>query len=245
MSKRYEYLDGIRGLALISMILYHGVWDLVHLFQMDWAWFNGVPGFLWQQSICVTFIVLSGFCAGLGSRPIRRGLLLLGAGAVVNLVTIAISPELEIEFGILSCLGTSMLLIGLFRRGLEKIPAWPGFFCALCLFLITYRLNRGRLGIGALTVSLPEWLYQGRVMTYLGFMEPGFASGDYFPVMPWFFLFVAGWFFCIGTKNRPELQRLEPPIPGVSVLGRYSLWVYLLHQPVLYGVLLLLRRMIT
>ena len=55
-SLRYHLLDELRGLDLISMMLYHGMWDVVFLFGIPQKWYIGRPGFLWQQSICWVFI---------------------------------------------------------------------------------------------------------------------------------------------------------------------------------------------
>lgn len=63
---RYRLLDELRGLDLISMMLYHGMWDVVFLFGVAQKWYTGRPGFVWQQSICWVFILLSGFCLPLG-----------------------------------------------------------------------------------------------------------------------------------------------------------------------------------
>ena len=57
--KRLELIDTIRGLTLISMIVYHFVWDMVYLYGAEWTWFEDST--LWQQSICQTFVILSGF----------------------------------------------------------------------------------------------------------------------------------------------------------------------------------------
>ena len=77
---RYALLDELRGLDLLSMIGYHACWDLIFLFGMSAAWYTGWQGHLWQQSICWVFILLSGFCLPLGHRPLRRGLIVSGAG---------------------------------------------------------------------------------------------------------------------------------------------------------------------
>ena len=70
---RYRLLDELRGLDLISMMLYHGMWDVVFLFGVAQKWYTGRPGFVWQQSICWVFILLSGFCAPFGRYMLRRG----------------------------------------------------------------------------------------------------------------------------------------------------------------------------
>lgn len=72
-SARYALLDELRGLDLVSMMLYHGCWDLVNLFGIQADWYYGLPGHLWQQSICWMFILLSGFCVQLGHHTLRRG----------------------------------------------------------------------------------------------------------------------------------------------------------------------------
>ena len=69
--RRIASLDALRGLTLVSMIAYHACWDLVYLFHADWDWYRGTGAYIWQQSICWTFILLSGFCFSLGRRPLR------------------------------------------------------------------------------------------------------------------------------------------------------------------------------
>ena len=59
--QRYGIFDGIRGITLLSMIIYHGAWDLVYIYGVKWDWYRGAGAYLWQQSICWTFILLSGF----------------------------------------------------------------------------------------------------------------------------------------------------------------------------------------
>ena len=107
---RYRLLDELRGLDLISMMLYHGMWDVVFLFGVAQKWYTGRPGFVWQQSICWVFILLSGFCLPLGHHPFRRGAVVFGAGALVTAVTLLFLPEDVVWFGVLTLLGSSMLL---------------------------------------------------------------------------------------------------------------------------------------
>ena len=49
---RYSLLDNLRGLTLISMVMYHTVWDMVYIYENDWDWFKGNQAYIWQQSIC-------------------------------------------------------------------------------------------------------------------------------------------------------------------------------------------------
>ena len=90
---RYRLLDTLRGISVVSMILFHACWDLVNLYHFDWPWFQGTAGHVWQQSICWTFILLSGFCFRLGSRPVRRGLQVSALGLLVTAVPVLFTPE--------------------------------------------------------------------------------------------------------------------------------------------------------
>ena len=68
---RYSVLDLVKGITLLSMIAYHGTYDLVYLYHIKIPWFHGEPGYLWQQSFCWTCILLSGMCFSLGRRPVK------------------------------------------------------------------------------------------------------------------------------------------------------------------------------
>ena len=125
-SSRYALLDELRGLDLISMMLYHGMWDAVYLFGVVVPWYSAGQGRLWQQSICWVFILLSGFCLPLGHHPLKRGAAVFGAGALVTAVTLLFMPEDVVWFGVLTLLGSTMLLTGLVQKWLQKIPPAVG-----------------------------------------------------------------------------------------------------------------------
>ena len=145
---RYALLDELRGLDLLSMIGYHACWDLIFLFGMSAAWYTGWQGHLWQQSICWVFILLSGFCLPLGHRPLLRGLIVSGAGALVTAVTLLFMPEDRVVFGVLTLLGAAMLITGLLQPLLQKIPAWAGLVVSLLLFAATYHTQDGFWQLG-------------------------------------------------------------------------------------------------
>lgn len=234
--RRYALLDTIRGATLISMIVYHASWDLVHLFDMDWPWYRGSAGFLWQQSICWAFILLSGFCWPLGRRPVRRGLGVLAAGTAVSIVTVLFVPDSRILFGILTMLGACMLLMAPLDRVLRRVPAAAGVAGCAVLFFLSWGVPHGYAGIAGLPlVRLPRALYHGAAAAFLGFMPEGFFSTDYFPLLPWVFLFAAGYFICRLFCRHNLLERcLSPGLPGLDALGKRSLFIYVIHQPVLY-----------
>ena len=239
---RYALPDTLRGLTLLSMIAYHGCWDMVYILGAHWSWYQSSGAYLWQQSICWTFILLSGFSFSLGRRHWRRGWLVFGCGAVVTAVTLVVMPGQEIWFGVLTLLGSCMLLGALLERPLGRVPAGAGLVLSSALFVLTRSVNRGYLGFEGLRLAaLPGELYRNMATAYLGFPFPGFRSTDYFSLVPWLFLFLTGYFLFRLTGQRlaaaPDLGRCAP----LEALGRRSLLVYMLHQPVLYGLTMVLR----
>ena len=89
--------------------------------------------------------------------------------------------------------------------------------------------------------KLPAGLYRWNALAFLGLPGPTFTSSDYFPLAPWFFLFLAGWFFC--RLARPRLDGFLPRLacPPLEWVGRHSLGLYLIHQPVCMAVCWLLN----
>ena len=121
-ASRSGTLDSLRGLTLVSMIASHTCWDLVYLYGFDWGWYRSFQAYVWQQSICCTFILLSGFCWQMGHHPLRRGLMSFLGGAAVSLATLLVMPEEPVRFGVLTFLGTAALLTVPLRPLLSRIP---------------------------------------------------------------------------------------------------------------------------
>lgn len=235
---RLHLLDALRGFLMINMIAYHGMWNLVNLFGVDAGWYAGTPKYVWQQFICWTFILLSGFCWSMSRSHIRRGLLVFGGGAVVSLVTCILMPQNRILFGILTCIGSCVLMMTPLEKLLVKIPAGIGAALSFVLFLLLRNCPKGTLGFEKLVIcDLPDWLYRNNLTAYLGFPQKGFFSTDYFSLFPWIFLFITGFFLFRFTSAKGWNERLfaRGKFPLLNRIGQNSLLVYLLHQPVLYG----------
>ena len=240
MKQRYLWIDNMRAIAMISMILYHGTWDLVYLYGVNFPWYERKMAFLWQQSICWTFILLSGFCWSFSKKPLKQGLLVSGAGLVVTITTLIFSYESRIIFGVLTLLGASALLMIPLKPLFEKISAVAGLILMFALFAFTYEVNLGNLGVfGWEMIDLPLGMYRNLVTTFIGFTDLEFYSSDYFSLMPWVFLYFAGYFLYRLWKEEkiPSAKCLNHHIPVLTWLGKKSLIIYMIHQPVLYGLL--------
>ena len=234
MKKRIWELDAFRGICLLGMVIVHFVYDLTELYRIvefripDWFVFT-------QRWGGVLFLLISGISATLGRRSVRRGLIVLAGGAAVTTVTycmykyFSFTKDLIIYFGVLQCLGTCMILWWLFKR----LPTWVLAILGALMVMFGLYLNT------VVLVDFP-WLMP------LGFVFPGFASSDYFPLFPNLGFFLLGAVLgrtLYGKKESllPEMLQNNFLIRGLCFFGRQSLWIYLLHQPILAGICMLLQ----
>ena len=149
-------------------------------------------------------------------------------------------PEEQIWFGVLTLIGSCMLLMVPLEKLLRHVPVGVGLAASAALFTLLRNVNQGTLGFEDWTLgTVPEGLYCNLLTAYIGFPPPDFFSTDYFSLLPWLFLFLAGHF--LRRLLAGPMERLDPDAlrcPPLCALGRQSLPVYMLHQPVVYGVLL-------
>lgn len=222
MRRRFDVLDVWRTLAIVLMVAYHFLYDLYIFGVISANQLFSAPLNVLERFICCSFILLAGASARFSRNNLRHGLVVLGAGLVVEIGAAAAGQT--IRFGVLMLLGSSMVLWHFLGKGLQKLPGWSVAAGSGVLFFAA------RWWTGRTAVSVP-WLYP------LGFTAPGFYSADYFPLLPWFFLFLigtalGGW--CLAHR---ENRLLAVRLPGVLTWpGRHSLIIYVLHQPVLYGI---------
>lgn len=238
-------LDCIRGIAFLNMVAFHTAWDLVFLYGVRWDWYQSVGGYIWQQGICWTFIFLSGFCLPLGKHPIKRGLTVFLGGAVITIVTLVVMPQNRVVFGVLTLIGSCMLIVGALDKLLKKLMPIFGLSISILLFGVTRNVNEGWLGFETIRLcKVPDALYACEnppakfIMTYLGFSAKDFYSTDYFSIIPWLFLFLSGYFLFRLLDEKELLGFLEKGVfMPIEWIGRHSFIIYMLHQPVIYLVL--------
>lgn len=226
MNKRIWELDAIRGLLMILIMAYHLFYDLVFLFsvvKLDTPFLLGLYRFCndWLGS---PFLLLSGICVTLGNRPVRRGLQVIGGGMLITIATVGLyligfaGKDIIIYFGVLHCLGTCMLLWPLAK----KLPTGLLLALGITLAAIGLYIKGCNIRVGF------------DYLAPLGLISRNFASSDYFPLLPNLGYFLVGTF--IGrTVYRKKVSLLSniAPVRPLCFIGRNSLLLYLIHQPIL------------
>jgi uncharacterized membrane protein len=237
---RFWEIDALRGIAIIGVVLFHSSYDLAYFGFFDLRFFTSGMGLYIARAGGGLFIFLVGLSLTLSyqravaSEPpgwklfrkyLGRGLRIFSFGLVITFLTWIFVPQEMIVFGILHLIGVSIIL------------AYP---------FLGLRLPNVALGVGCIIVGLylrnvgldHPWL------VWLG-SKPDFPMLDYWPVFPWFGVTLLGVFagnLLYGDRTK-QAAPAAPPLPAIrplAFLGRHSLLVYLVHQPILLAALILL-----
>jgi uncharacterized membrane protein len=231
--ERIWEIDFLRGLSIILMVGYHLLYDLGAMVGLEsFLGFStdlSTPAWLAAQYFfAALFIVLSGISSTLSRGNVRRALKLLAVAIAITAVTYAFNSAATVHFGILHCLGVSILLYGL---ALEKAKA-PA--CAVAGAAVLAADLALALILKSVTIRF-DWLLP------LGIHSPGYSSFDYFPLFPWFGVFLVG--AALGKSVYAPRRSLIPrrlPVTFINFAGRHSLLIYILHQPIILAALYLL-----
>lgn len=239
---RFQVLDLLRGFLFLNMVTYHALYDWVFLFQHNVPFMYQYRAYIWQQAVCSGFILLAGCCCTLSRKPAERGLRVLLCGMLVTVVTVLFTPEEQILFGILHFIGTAYLLTALLQPLLRNIPAVPALPVLACLFLFIRGIYYGHFGIwDHVLIPLPDSWYQYPPLFLIGLPSKSFFSSDYFPVIPWLFLFWCGYFGGPLLLRSSLMARIQSwHIAPLNWVGRHTLLLYMLHQPVVFGAMTVL-----
>ncbi|MEG1069227.1 MAG: heparan-alpha-glucosaminide N-acetyltransferase [Ruthenibacterium sp.] len=236
---RIALFDIAKSIALVNMIAFHTLYDIVYIFGVSLPWFSSRGAFVWQQAICWTFILVSGAVFLYSRNPFRHGAVLLCAGLLLTVVTCVVMPSERILFGILHGLGCAALISALLCKFLRRVPPFFGASVSFFTFLLTYSVPSGTLSLfGKTLITLPASWAKIPFLFPFGIVPNGFFSSDYFPIIPWLFLFWTGLFLWrfLAPKYGDALQKI-PQNRVCTFISRHSLWIYLLHQPIVYGIL--------
>lgn len=231
-ARRIAIIDVARGVAILAMIVYHFAWDLgfLRFIRLD---VTAEPGWIvFQKLIVGSFIFLTGVSlvlahqSGIRWRPFwKRFALILGAAVLVTGGTYLFSPETFVYFGVLHAIALFSLM------GLPFLRAPLFLVLAFAAMLI----------IMPLVVSQP--LFGEKIWSWIGLWDVPPPTEDLVPVFPWLGVALAGviaarWALASGLAERLRAVSTSAlPLRALALAGRWSLVIYLLHQPILIGVL--------
>ena len=232
---RFWEVDAARGVAIIMMIVYHTTYDLDNVGGFDiqsttgyWALFADVTAGLFLFLVGVSLAIsrartsLTGW--PLFSKYLARGSMILAYGVVLTIIFLALGMGV-VAFGILHLIGVSIIL------------AYP--------FL---RLRFTNLVVGVLVVAVGQYILaqdlssQSFWLLPFGVVPEGVLMPDYRPLLPWFGVVLIGLFFgnvVYGDGRRPAVPEDKAPTLARPILplGRNSLLIYLIHQPIIIALL--------
>jgi uncharacterized membrane protein len=232
---RFWEVDAARGVAIIMMIVYHSAYDLDTLGGYDiqsttgpWALFADVTAGLFLFLVGVSLAIsrarttLTGW--SLFRKYLARGSRILAYGVVLTVVFLALGMGV-VAFGILHLIGISIIL---------AYPFLKLRFTNLVLGTLIFAAGQYILSQGLDSQSI--WLLP------FGIVPEGMIMPDYRPLLPWFGVVLIGLFFgdvVYGDGRRPAVTEDEAPVPARLLLpmGRNSLFIYLIHQPILIALL--------
>ena len=220
--KRIELLDAIRGVDIFAVLYYHFCYDLAMFGLVSWDFIYCLPMEILERTGASVFILMAGFSCRLSRNNLKRGAQVFLCGVLVSAVSSI--AGITIRFGVLQLLGSCMMIYGVLGKYLEKLPKWVIPAVSLPMFVWGYYVYRN-------VRIASEWLYP------FGLRGAQFTSADYFPLFPWFFMFLVGAWLGreILTRGRkPWMNRTYPRV--LTVPGQHTLIIYMLHQPPLYAI---------
>ncbi|WP_181708210.1 DUF1624 domain-containing protein [Chthonobacter rhizosphaerae] len=226
---RLALVDMARGVAIVAMVVYHVSWDLAYVGFVDWDVARDPVWRGFAITIAATFLVIVGVSLvisdrrGVGARQrVRRVATIAAAAALVSISTYAMFPQAFVFFGILHMIAAGSILALPFVRAPLAVV----------------------IGAALLALGLP-WVAAGDAFNAPALLPLGLAtdvppSNDYVPIFPWLAPVLAG--VAIGRLLPERFGPAEPAAfgaPGriLATLGRWSLVIYLVHQPLLFGLL--------
>ncbi len=230
--RRIAAIDAMRGAAIVAMVVYHGAFDLSARSLIPVNVLTEVGWIVFARSIASTFLLLVGIGLVLATRNgfriqpyLRRLGLIVGAACLVSLVTWWVEPQQFIFFGILHEIALASVLALPFLW----LPAWIVAPVAAAVIALPY----------AFTSPLFDW----PPLWWVGLSATTPMTVDYVPVFPWFgvvlFGMLIGRLFVADFADSPFARWRPANFLGKAAVwaGRWSLILYLVHQPLFYGLL--------
>jgi len=219
---RIGEIDFFRGVALILMIFFHIIWDLNEFYNFPIEYSTGIV-FIIGKAAAYLFIIINAISCSLSKNNLRRGMKILAIAMVITLATYIYDPQVFIAFGILHFLGVSVLLYPVYKKLNNFLLLLTGTIMIL-------------VGQAILTIPMSH-----DYLLFIGLTSPSYYTLDYYPLLPYSGLFLYGIFLSrIFYPEKRSLFRINLDTNPISAIGRKTLIIYLLHQPVILVVLYIL-----
>ena len=224
---RLQWVDALRGLAIVLMVAFHFCYDLTYYKLASFDFYNDRFWLNFRTGILGLFLFVTGISLWLANQEkliwtaiSRRFLLILANAFVISLTTWLLFGERYVYFGVLHFIAVASVLGLLFVR----------FYWLTFVFAIIVLIS-GQLAF--------PWFDSGRWRHLAGLMTYKPATEDYVPLLPWFSVVLLGMFFIQSVNKFASLSPSEPIrfLQLLSKPGQHSLVIYMLHQPVLFGLL--------
>ncbi|KAB2950941.1 DUF1624 domain-containing protein [Heliorestis acidaminivorans] len=223
-NRRIWEIDLLRGIAIILMVLFHLLYNLKEFYGFNIDYQSGIIFFIGKAS-ALLFIILTGISCSFSKNNFQRGLKILFYAFLITFVTYLFDSERFITFGILHFLAISIFLY-IFVKNLDIFSL---FIIGSLVILIGYM-------VGQVSISHNYFLM-------FGLTSSSYMSFDYYPLLPYFGVFLYG----VALKKilYPSYESVLPivwNIKPLGYLGRKSLYIYLIHQPILLVFLSLMEQ---
>lgn len=234
---RIQTIDALRGLCVVLMCLHHLLYDICSFLGAPWWLFTNPVLDVLHYLFAGCFIFISGVSSRFSRSNVKRGLKVIAVALALTGATwlgdwlseriLGYELGIFISFGVLHLLGFCMLFYGLTRKLWDRLSPW----LAPLLYLLMTALTAKYVN-GVYNTQL-RWLFP------LGFLYDGFYSADYFPILPWLFVFLTGtWAGGYIRAGRLPERFYSAQVPFFPKVGRHALLIYIVHQPVLAGLTL-------
>lgn len=229
LNKRMKFLDFFRGILMCSIIFYHYAFNLSYFLDYDINLYS-FPLVIIPPISSALFLFVSGFSSNLSRNSLKRGLYIFFWAIIITLVTLYFFPEAPITFGILHCIAVSMIFSYFLRDFSTKII----ISLAIMIFASGYLIN--------------NIAFDNSYLFFLGITGPGYSALDYYPLVPHSAFFLFGMAVGKNIDNFPFLYKfkIKNKIGElITLFGRNSLKVYLVHQPLFFLIYFLLNFILT